>query len=169
MPVHYQVSGNGAAEIVASVESGVRSGALAPGAALPPVRGLAGELGVAPATVAAAYRSLRERGLVETAGRNGTRVRARPPVASRVRIPAPAGTVDLSAGEPDTRLLPTLGPRLRRLATIASDPVGYARSGPWPGLLHLARERIDALQQVRLDAGKHGPHRIPNIRLTGCE
>ena len=108
------------------------------------MRGLAAALGVAPATVAAAYRTLRERGLVETAGRNGTRVRARPPVLSRAehRPSAPAGTVDASAGEPDHRLLPALGPRLRRLAGVASQPLRYADSGPWPELVALGRERL---------------------------
>jgi DNA-binding transcriptional MocR family regulator len=131
---------------MASVEAGVRSGALAPGAALPPVRMLADSLGVATATVAAAYRGLRERGMVETAGRNGTRVRPRPPVAARTarRVPAPPGTLDLSTGEPDPRLLPSLGPALRRLATSAAEPVGYAHAGPWPALVDAARDRFAA-------------------------
>ena len=146
MPVRYQITGRGAAEIVASVETGVRAGALAPGATLPPVRSLAGDLGVAPATVAAAYKNLRQRGLVETAGRNGTRVRPRPPLASRAarRPTAPPGTVDLSAGEPDPRLLPQLGPRLLRLAAAASEPISYAQSGSWRELIALGRERLAA-------------------------
>jgi DNA-binding transcriptional MocR family regulator len=110
------------------------------------VRTLAGSLGVATATVAAAYRGLRERGVVQTAGRNGTRVRPRPPVASRVarRVPAPPGTLDLSTGEPDPRLLPSLGPALRRLATSAAQPVRYADAGPWPALVEVARARFAA-------------------------
>jgi DNA-binding transcriptional MocR family regulator len=146
VPVRYQISGRGSAEIAASVEAGVRAGELGPGQTLPPVRSLADELGVAPATVAAAYKGLRQRGLVETAGRNGTRVRHRPPVTTRAArlVPAPAGTIDLSTGEPDRGLLPPLGPHLARLSTSAAEPVGYARSGPWPQLLALARERLDA-------------------------
>ena len=143
MAVRYQISGRGAVEISASVETGVRTGALAPGLALPPVRVLASQLGIAPATVAAAYKSLRQRGLVETAGRNGTRVRPRPPVASRQRPLPPAGTVDLSTGEPDPRLLPALAPRLRRVAADGAQ-INYARSGPWPELVELGRQRLAA-------------------------
>jgi DNA-binding transcriptional MocR family regulator len=144
VPVHYQIQGRGAAEIAASVEAGVRSGALAAGAALPPVRSLAGELDVAPATVAAAYRSLRQRGLVETAGRNGTRIRLRPPLVSRRPAPVPPGMTDLSTGEPDSDLLPVLGPRLRRVAALASTPVSYRAAAPWPELVELGRERLVA-------------------------
>ncbi len=146
MTVRYQITGRGAAAISASVEAGVRTGALGPGAALPPVRTLATQLAVAPATVAAAYRSLRQRGVVETAGRNGTRVRPQPAVRPRLahRHPAPPGTVDLASGEPDPALLPALGAHLRRLARIADAPVGYARSGPLTELAELARSRLVA-------------------------
>ncbi|MYX71151.1 GntR family transcriptional regulator, partial [Streptomyces sp. SID3915] len=71
----YWISGRRASEIAASVESGVGSGALLPGQVLPPMRELAVRLGVNPNTVAAAYRTLRERGVIETAGRRGSRVR----------------------------------------------------------------------------------------------
>jgi DNA-binding transcriptional MocR family regulator len=143
--VRYQLAGGTAAEISASVEAGIRSGALAAGRALPPVRDLAEELGVSPATVASAYRGLRDRGLVETAGRAGTRVRSRPPVASRLSriIPPPPGALDLSGGEPDPQLLPPLGPRLRRIAA-GLDPVGYGSGGPLPELLDAAGRQLAA-------------------------
>lgn len=146
------------------MESGVRSGALAPGELLPPVRSLASRLGVAPATVAAAYKGLRERGVVETAGRNGTRVRFRPPVASRVarRVPAPTGTRDLSTGEPDQRLLPPLGPALRRLVTVASEPVGYATE-PLPELVSVASARLAA------DGVPAGPLTVTSGTLDAVE
>ncbi|NES38930.1 GntR family transcriptional regulator, partial [Micromonospora sp. PPF5-17] len=83
MAAHYQIAGSSSAAISASVESGIRAGALAPGDPLPAVRALAAELAVSPATVAKAYQELRQRGLVVTAGRHGTRVRPRPPVATR--------------------------------------------------------------------------------------
>ena len=48
----------------AALESGIARGELAPGDQLPPVRTLAAGLSVSPATVAAAYRSLKRRGFV---------------------------------------------------------------------------------------------------------
>jgi DNA-binding transcriptional MocR family regulator len=140
VPVRYQPSGATANEISASVESGVRSGALPVGAGLPPVRALAADLGVSPATVAAAYADLRRRGIVETAGRNGTRVRTRPalsgPRAAR-RPPVPAGVLDLSSGEPDARLRPPLDAALARVA--AAGTAGYAAGSTVPELEELAR------------------------------
>jgi DNA-binding transcriptional MocR family regulator len=145
--VRYQVGGTTAAEITASVEAGVRDGGLPPGAGLPPVRALAATLAVSPATVASAYRTLRQRGVVETAGRHGTRVRPRPPVAgSRLArwLPPPPGARDLAAGEPDPRLLPALGSRLRDLAGEVGTPMGYRDAGPLPELVGLVRDRFAA-------------------------
>ena len=154
MAAHYQIEGGTAAEISASVETGVRTGALPSGAALPAVRALAGQLAVSPATVAKAYQALRQRGLVETAGRHGTRVRPRPPVAasrSALRLPAPAGALDLSTGEPDYRLLPPLGPHLAALGRAAGTPIGYADAGVLPELADLAGRRL-AADGVPVDA-----------------
>lgn len=50
----------------------VASGELAAGARLPTVRRLADDLGLAPGTVARAYRELETAGVIETRGRNGT-------------------------------------------------------------------------------------------------
>jgi len=143
VPARYQISGTTAAAISASVESGVRDGALPVGTALPAVRTLAADLGVSPATVAAAYRALRQRGVVDTAGRNGTRVRHRPAVAgSRAPLVVPEGVLDLAMGGPDPRLLPAPGPRLRAIA--AGHAASYPQGGPLPELLTLARERFAA-------------------------
>jgi DNA-binding transcriptional MocR family regulator len=139
--VRYQIAGRTAVEISATVEDGVRRGALHAGAPLPPVRELAGTLGVSPATVAAAYKALRQRGIVETAGRNGTRVRHRPPVAptrSSLRLPVPPGVLDLSTGEPDPRLLPHLPGLAHR------EPVGYQHAGPLPELVRAGTARLRA-------------------------
>ena len=50
----------------------IHAGELVPGARLPTVRRLAGDLGLAVNTVARAYRELEQAGLVATRGRNGT-------------------------------------------------------------------------------------------------
>ncbi|GHJ55894.1 GntR family transcriptional regulator [Nonomuraea sp. TT08I-71] len=129
------------------METGIRAGDLAPGDALPAVRTLAVELGVSPATVAKAYQELRQRGLVVTAGRHGTRVRPRPPVASRrsALMPPPLpGARDVSAGNPDSRLLPPLGPHLAALAAEFRAPTGYAASAVLPELVAAARDRFAA-------------------------
>ncbi|MCZ7439067.1 aminotransferase class I/II-fold pyridoxal phosphate-dependent enzyme [Micromonospora sp. WMMC241] len=147
MAAHYQLTGSTSAAISASVESGIRTGALAPGDALPAVRALAGQLGVSPATVAKAYQELRHRGLVATAGRHGTRVRPRPPVAGRRAALAPPprpGTRDLSDGHPDRRLLPPLGPHLAALAAEVGTPTGYADAAVLPELADAARDRFAA-------------------------
>jgi DNA-binding transcriptional MocR family regulator len=47
---------------------------LPPGTRLPPVRRLAGDLGLAPNTIARAYRELERDGYIETGGRHGTYV-----------------------------------------------------------------------------------------------
>lgn len=54
----------------------IADGTLVPGARLPTVRRLAGDLGLAVNTVARAYRELEQAGLVTTRGRNGTVVSA---------------------------------------------------------------------------------------------
>jgi DNA-binding transcriptional MocR family regulator len=147
VPAQYQISGSSAATISDSIERGVVAGDYVWGAALPPVRVLAGALHVSPATVAKAYQDLRQRGVIETDGRRGTRVRPRPAVAaarSALRPPVPAGVLDLSAGEPDTRMLPPLGPRLHVVAESIGPPVGYATAGAMPELVDAARPRLAA-------------------------
>lgn len=77
------------------------TGALADGSRLPPIRQLAGDLDVAPGTVARAYRELEAGGLVATQGRRGTEVRA------------PAGP------EGDGSVDADLAEAARRFATVA--------------------------------------------------
>jgi DNA-binding transcriptional regulator YhcF (GntR family) len=61
----------------------VASGGLAPGARLPTVRRLAGDLDLAPNTVARAYRELEADGIIETRGRNGSFVASHGDPATR--------------------------------------------------------------------------------------
>src|SRR5579875_1477874 len=121
----YRISGKGSAAIAESIEQAIGSGTLSPGDLLPPIRELAGELGVSPGTVAAAYGLTRRRGLTVAERRRGTRVREwrleHAPRARAVRGRGVAGgghpgAVDLASGNPDPALLPDLRPFLGRLA-----------------------------------------------------
>lgn len=134
--VQYRITGEGAEAIAASVEEGMASGALAPGAALPPIRGLAQQLGVNPNTVAAAYRLLRDRGAVESSGRRGTRVRDRPATTPRSLrgLTVPPDVRDLSTGNPNPALLPII-------ATAPAPVVLYGHPPITPALAeHSAAE-----------------------------
>lgn len=141
MAEQYQLTGSTAAGITAGVEAAVRDGKLPPGAPLPPVRRLAADLGLAVATVAAAYRVLRQRGVIETAGRHGSHIRRRPPLTHRGPTALPPGVIDLSSGEPDPALLPDLTAALR---AVPARPSGYRDAGPCAQLADLARERLAA-------------------------
>lgn len=107
--------GAGAAAIATGLEAAIADGSLAPSERLPAVRELASELGVSPATVAAAYRTLRQRGLVTANRRAGTVVATQPPLRVRGARPLPPGTRNLAGGNPDPALLPPLAPALARL------------------------------------------------------
>jgi DNA-binding transcriptional MocR family regulator len=109
-------AGAGSATIAATVEREVAAGRLAPEAKLPPVRELAAALDVSPATVAAAYRTLRQRGFVVADRGRGTSVAALPPVRVRRDPALPPGVRDVRSGNPDPALLPELGPVLARIA-----------------------------------------------------
>lgn len=66
-------------QLRAQVTGLVTTGGLPPGARLPSIRQLAGDLGLAPGTVARAYRELEAAGVVVTRGRHGTQVLGPPP------------------------------------------------------------------------------------------
>lgn len=139
MPVQYRISGDTATAIAASIESGIRDGRLASGATVPPVRALASTLRVSPSTVAAAYRVLTTRGLLQSHGRRGTRVRARPPLPTRRALAIPAHARDLANGRPNPALLPDLGPALARI-----DPTqrSYGENANLPALLTAAARQL---------------------------
>lgn len=141
MTVRNRISGRTAAGIAGSLERQLHGGA-GRGEPLPTVRALAKRLGVSPATVAAAYKLLRSRGLVAGQGRRGTRVV--PPPASGSPGPvraAPPGTVDLASGNPDPALLPPLGPALRM---ADSGHVLYGGGGVDRGLMAFVAAELEA-------------------------
>src|SRR5215475_1889130 len=134
--VQFIGAGSGAATIAVRIETLIAEGQLRPGQRLPAVRSLATGLGVSPATIAAGYRSLRDRGLVTPDGRHGTVVAARPPLRIRPARLLPPGARDLASGNPDPALLPPLGPVLTRIS-----PAHKLYGGPaiLPQLAEIAR------------------------------
>ncbi|HEX8253839.1 MAG TPA: aminotransferase class I/II-fold pyridoxal phosphate-dependent enzyme [Thermoanaerobaculia bacterium] len=158
MIVQKYIVGGTSVNIAESVESAVSSGRIAAGSMLPPVRGLAAQLQVSPATVAAAYRLLKERGVVVPDGRRGTRVRSAPPLAVPSDVALPEGVRDLSAGNPDPELLPRL-PRIDLEQRLYGDEVND------PELLELAREQfrgdgIDASHVAIVSGALDGIERV---------
>jgi DNA-binding transcriptional MocR family regulator len=111
----YMIQGSDAREIAASAEQALAAGALSPGQQLPTVRALAAQLRVSPATVAAAYRTLKLRGIITGSGRRGTVVNAMPPLVTRSAPPVATNVRNLAAGAPDPALLPRLPRSLPRV------------------------------------------------------
>lgn len=112
------------------------------------MRELAVELGVNPNTVAAAYRTLRERGVIETAGRRGSRVRPRPATTGRehARVVVPEGVRDVANGNPDPALLPSLAKAFAAAAEQSDrEPVLYGADPVDPELARRARAELDAV------------------------
>ncbi|WP_432180799.1 aminotransferase class I/II-fold pyridoxal phosphate-dependent enzyme [Streptomyces sp. NBC_00063] len=162
----YPIEGRRAAEIAASVERAVGGGDLQPGQLLPPMRELAQHLGVNPNTVAAAYRTLRERGVIETAGRRGSRVRSKPATTARelIRVDVPAGVRDVSNGNPDTALLPSLAEAFAWAAAQGDKvPVLYGDGPLEPELARHARVAFDQ------DGIPQGPVAVASGSLDAIE
>ena len=151
--------GAGSAEIAAQVERAIGDGSLEPGAQLPTIRELAAAVGVSPATVSAAYRTLGRRGLVVANRRRGTVVSAQPPLRLRGARSLPAGVRDLARGNPDPAFLPPLGPALARLDR---HPVLYGEPVHQADLVRVARAAFAGRRSHRRD-------RRHERRLDGIE
>jgi DNA-binding transcriptional regulator YhcF (GntR family) len=93
-------------QLRSQLAAAIRAGLLVHGTRLPPIRQLAGDLALAPNTVARAYRELEGAGLVEGRGRRGTVVtrdaETEPPTrlaeAARIYL-AQAGRLGLTLDE----------------------------------------------------------------------
>lgn len=130
-------------------------------------------MGVSPTTIAAAFKSLRSRGLVVTRARSGARVSWRPPVSAPraggtlLGLSVPEGVRDLASGNPDPGLLPDLAPVLRRLEPprqlYGDDPAD-------PRLLELAEaelvaDGIDAEHLAVVSGALDGIERALSVQL----
>jgi GntR family transcriptional regulator / MocR family aminotransferase len=95
--------------LTGALRDAVRSGRLAPGALLPPSRGLAADLGLARNTVAEAYAELVAEGWLASRRGSGTRVSMpvanQSPPRARGTWPAPP-THNLLPGSPDVSAFP---------------------------------------------------------------
>jgi DNA-binding transcriptional MocR family regulator len=121
---------------------------------------------VNPNTVAAAYRTLRERGVIETDGRRGSRVRARPATTGReyIRVEVPEGVRDVAAGNPDPALLPPLAAAFAAAAGQGDrQPVLYGEAAVEPELERIARADLDA------DGVPDGPVAVTSGSLDAIE
>lgn len=157
------IQGRSAVKIAEGFERAIDRAALAPEAPLPTVRELAEALSVSPGTVSSAYRRLRERGLIVTDGRRGTKVApaARGGWQSLRSQPAvPEGLRDLSSGNPDPALLPSMAdflPELRPLPRLYGGPVSH------PGLVRWTEAAFAA------DGIAPGPVCVVSGALAGIE
>ncbi|WP_438855604.1 aminotransferase class I/II-fold pyridoxal phosphate-dependent enzyme [Agromyces sp. M3QZ16-3] len=135
-----EITGRSAADIAASVRALIERGALQPGDPLPPVRGLADELGINRNTAVAAYRQLTTAGVVVTRGRGGTRVADRSPVAQE-GFAADSVLRDVATGNPDPERIPD---HSRALAGMAGRPVLYGEPVIDPLLERWAHQWVEA-------------------------
>jgi DNA-binding transcriptional MocR family regulator len=160
MVVQTYLTGRSAVKIAGSAEAAVASGRIAGGERLPPVRDLAQHLRVSPATVAAAYRILQERGIAFAEGRRGTIIRRASPAAPPSPALLPAHVRDLASGNPAAELLPDFAPFLRKLdgkTRLYRDELND------PELVALAREQFES------DGVRHGSIAVVSGALDGIE
>jgi GntR family transcriptional regulator/MocR family aminotransferase len=135
-----------------TLRDALRSGRLAPGTRLPSSRALAGDLGLARNTVAAAYAQLVAEGWLEGRQGAGTRVALRPafgPPAPSAPPPPRPPQFDLRPGVPDLTSFPRsawLAAARRALRDAPFDALGY---GDLRGRIELRRALAEYLARAR--------------------
>lgn len=150
-----------AVKIAEGIEAAVDAGEMPAGTPLPTVRGLATTLGVSPATIAAAYKTLALRGVCVADGRRGTRISGRSPSSHpRPAATLPPGIRDLAFGNPDPALLPGMAEVLR---AIDPSPRLYGEGLNLPALERIAAEDLAA------DGLPSGPLCIVSGAMAGIE
>jgi DNA-binding transcriptional MocR family regulator len=137
----YQPRGSTSRALADHVEAAINAGTIEAGFRLPAIRDVAAAEKTSPATVAAAYKLLRERGLVVTRGRRGTLVAARPRNPVSLFPPAPPGVTDLRDGNPAPEFVPDLTPFVPDLAEPFMPRRGAGLNDP--ELLELAAGRFE--------------------------
>lgn len=142
-----QIGEASAAGIAAAIARLVRHGELAPQTRLPTVRALAPRLDVSPATVSAAWATLRKQRVVAGGGRQGTWVLGglavpRPARYENISRLWPNQTLNLSRAVPDPALLPSMSaafvhalrdPDVHSYDVVSiSEPLRAAAGHTWP-------------------------------------
>lgn len=150
------------------VERRVSDGDLGPGDRLPSSRALARELGVAPNTVAAAYRRLRERGVVTGRGRQGTIVAASTPVAAAPHAVLPSDIIDAASGNPDMSLVPQPTADMMRAAREPAVRYGDAMVTPELHEAGIAWLGEDGLRVERVTVASGAMDAIERILQAQC-
>jgi len=171
-------------QIARTLSDDIRRGRLRPGDRLPGSRRLAATAGVHRNTVISAYAELAAEGWIETARGRGTFVAAAIPevggrpfagaLPTRRSVPTqtvlaltgapdayrplklPRGTLNLSSGAPDIRLVPSrlVGRAYRRvLATRAADVLGYGDPEGHPSLRSAVATMLVAARGLSVAAG----------------
>jgi len=161
------IKGTTSVQISRSIEQAIRDRRLRAGDGMPTVRALAERLAVSPATVAAAYKELRTRGILTAHGRRGTAVSHGPTIGGRPPTAVPEGARNLAHGNPDARLLPPLGPALR---SIDSSHVLYGSDLKDPALIKLAvrdlaRDSVTTESVAVVSGGMDGIERVLSAHL----
>ncbi len=166
----HNIRGRTAVKIAARLEEGIRQGTSRAGDQLPPVRDLARQCGVSPATASAAYRLLRVRGFIVSDGRRGTRVSHRTVPIRRCQTVWPPGVRNLADGNPDVALLPDLRGAFSRIDAshhlyggspshpelvrrVTSD---LADSGVRVGQIVMVNGALDGIDRVLTDGVRPG-------------
>lgn len=186
-------------QIARAITEAIRAGRLRPGAPLPGSRRLADSLGVHRNTVLAAIDELVAEGWLETIPARGTFVasaipataakRFAPLAASRTRVPSrvgfavpdtpleyrppalPRGTLNLSNGAPDIRLVPAaaLGRAYRRVITMRPKEVlAYGDPEGHPALRRALAAMLSATRALAVDADDIVIARGSQMALTLC-
>jgi DNA-binding transcriptional MocR family regulator len=106
----YHIRGKAAKEIAESLELAIDAGRIAAGERLPTIRALAGELGVSPTTVNAAFATLRAHGRIGGNRRGGSVVIGRPAFQTGLVDTPPTSARNLAVANPDPAFLPPLRP-----------------------------------------------------------
>lgn len=159
LDLHLDLRGRGVrSALTAALREGIRSGRLAPGAALPPSRALAADLGVARNTVADAYTELVAEGWLTARQGSGTRVapRAVATTAGGTRRPAaaPSPAYNLMPGSPDPASFPRaawIASTRRALTAAPSEAFGPGDPRGRPELRIALADYLSRARGVRVD------------------